>query len=125
MFTRKELPRTGTVLIPWGSTMTTSGAIIKSEGTPMTINRNYIHDSISSTLKMRDALDEGGKVDAADAAQVLADRLWAITRPRLETKTGETVALLQERTAPAAPKGGATDAAAADAKDAGNPFEGM
>ena len=48
----------------------------------MTINRTYIHDSIISTLEMRDALDEGGKVDAADAAQVLADRLWAITRPR-------------------------------------------
>ena len=95
----------------------------------MTINRNYIHDSIISTLKMRDALDEGGKVDAADAAQALAHRLWArrprLTRPRLETKTGETVALRQERTAPAAPKGGTTDAAAADAKDAGNPFEGM
>ena len=103
----------------------------------MTINRNYIHDSLISTLKMRDALDEGGKVDAADAAQALAHRLWAITlrprlkatrndaRPRLETKTGETVALRQERTAPAAPKGGTTEAAAADAKDAGNPFEGM
>ena len=101
--------------------MTTSGAIIKSEGTPMTINRDYIHDSIISTLKMRDALDEGGKVDAADAAQVLADRLWAITRPAARTAAAAASA------ADGAPIGAATDtdAAAADAKDAGNPFEGM
>ena len=28
--TRKELPRTGTFFVPWGYTMTTSGAIIKA-----------------------------------------------------------------------------------------------
>ena len=36
MLTRKELPRTGTVVVPFGYTMTTSGAIIKAEADPET-----------------------------------------------------------------------------------------
>ena len=68
---------------------------------------------------MRDTLAEAGEEKAGEAAQALADILWALTRPAATKPV--TLAGYDPVSTPVAKR----EAEPANAKDAGNPFEGL
>ena len=83
-------------------------------------DKHYVHDSLVQTLRLRDTLDVCGEKAAAASAQVLADALWALTRPTKVTKPATLVK--SEEWLHDAPK---VDTPSAAAEDTDNPFEGL
>ena len=47
----------------------------------MPVSRNYVHDILLHTLRMRDTLAEEGEPAASKAAHELALVLWKLTKP--------------------------------------------
>ena len=84
----------------------------------MPTDKHYVHDSLIHTLRMRDALADGGEESACAAAQALADELWKLTRPAKAAKTPSW--------APPDPEGVARpDPPTAPSEDVDDPFAGL